>query len=132
AKLATDVRRSLDVRVVAVTGSTGKTLTKDLVAAALATTFRVHAAPSSYNNEIGVPLTILGCPDDAQVLVAELAARHAGEIAELCEIVRPEIGVLTGVGLVHVSEFGSRCAIATTKSELLASLPADGLGIVPS
>ena len=132
AALAVDRRRSLAVRVVAITGSTGKTLTKDFVAAALSVRYRVHAAPSSYNTEVTVPLVVLTCPDDAEVLVSELGARHPGEIDELCRIVRPEIGIVTGIGLTHVGEFGSRRAIASTKAELLASLPADGVAVVPS
>jgi UDP-N-acetylmuramoyl-tripeptide--D-alanyl-D-alanine ligase len=128
--LAAEVRRRLNVRVVGITGSTGKTLTKDFVAAALGP--RVHATPRSFNAEIGVPLVVLTCPDDAEVLVVELGARHSGEIAELCRIVVPDIGVLTGVGVSHLSEFGSRDAIARTKSELLSWLPAEGFAVVPS
>lgn len=130
--IAADVRSSMDVRVVGITGSTGKTLTKDFVAAALGVRYRVHSAPSSYNNEIGVPLVVCGCPDDAEVIVAELAARHPGEIAELSSICLPEAGIVTGIGLSHVGEFGSRGAIARTKAELLDALPADGLAITPS
>lgn len=132
AVLATAVRSRLDVRVVGITGSTGKTLTKDFTAAALGSRFRVHAAPRSFNTEIGVPLVVLSCPDDAEVLVVEMGARHADEIAELAEIARPDIGVVTGIGQTHLEEFGSRSAIARTKAELLGSLPPDGLAIVPS
>ena len=130
--LATAVRRDMALRVVGITGSTGKTLTKDLVATTLAVRYRVHAAPKSYNNEIGVPLVVLSCPDDINVMVVEVAARHAGEIAELCEIVRPQMGIVTGIGNTHLEEFGSRDAIARTKAELLAALPAEGVAIVPS
>lgn len=128
--LAAEVRRRLNVRVIGITGSTGKTLTKDFVAAALGP--RVHATPRSFNAEIGVPLVVLGCPDDAEVLVVELGARHPGEIAELCRIVEPDVGVITGIGVSHLSEFGSREAIARTKSELLSWLPAQGVAVVPS
>jgi len=128
--LAAEVRRRLNVRVVGITGSTGKTLTKDFVAAALGS--RVHATPRSFNAEIGVPLVVLGCPDDAEVLVVELGARHTGEIGELCRIVEPDVGVITGIGVSHLSEFGSREAIARTKSELLSWLPPHGLAVVPS
>lgn len=130
--LATDVRSRLPARVVGITGSTGKTLTKDLLAAALRTRFRVHATTRSFNAEIGVPLVILGCPDDAEVAVIEMGARHRGEIAELCRIARPQAGLITGIGLTHLAEFGSREAIARTKSELLGSLPADGFAVVAS
>lgn len=132
AALASERRARLDVRVVAITGSVGKTLTKDLVAAALGSMMRVHAAPRSYNTDVGVPLVVLSCPEEVDVLVCELGARHPGEIAELCEIVRPEIGVVTGIGVTHLAEFGSRGAIARTKAELLAMLPADGVAVVAS
>jgi UDP-N-acetylmuramoyl-tripeptide--D-alanyl-D-alanine ligase len=130
--LARHVRRGSPMKVVAVTGSTGKTLTKDLIAAVLGAKYKVHAAPNSYNAELGVPLVVLGCPDDAEVLVAELAARHTGEIAYLADIVRPQTGVVTGIGITHIAEFGSRDAIARTKAELPAALPADGLAVLPS
>jgi UDP-N-acetylmuramoyl-tripeptide--D-alanyl-D-alanine ligase len=131
-RLAADVRRRLDVRVVAITGSMGKTITKDLTAAALGVGLRVHAAPRSFNTDVTVPLVVLACPPDADVLVAELGARHPGEIADLCGIVRPDIGVLTGIGVTHLETFGSREAIARTKAELAASLPGNGLLVMPS
>jgi UDP-N-acetylmuramoyl-tripeptide--D-alanyl-D-alanine ligase len=126
--LAADVRRRLDLRVVAITGSTGKTLTKDFTAAALGE--RVHATPRSFNAELGVPLVVLTCPDDARVLVVELAARHPGEIGKLCAIVDPDLGIVTGIGVSHISEFGSREAIARTKSELLRAVK--HAAVVPS
>ncbi|MGH2760509.1 MAG: UDP-N-acetylmuramoyl-tripeptide--D-alanyl-D-alanine ligase [Actinomycetota bacterium] len=131
-ELATWVRSTLDVPVVAITGSFGKTLTKDFVAAALSSRYRVHAAPGSYNTEVGLPLMLLVTPEDTEVLVVELGARRPGEIAELCAMCRPTIGVLTGVGTTHLEIFGSRDAIARAKAELVASLPADGLAAVPS
>jgi UDP-N-acetylmuramoyl-tripeptide--D-alanyl-D-alanine ligase len=130
--MAAAARAAMDVRVVGITGSTGKTLTKDLVAAALGTSLRVHAAPSSFNTDVTVPLVVLGCPDDADVMVAELGARRPGEIERLCALVRPHIGVITGIGTTHLEIFGSRDAIARTKSELLSSLPADGAAFVPA
>jgi UDP-N-acetylmuramoyl-tripeptide--D-alanyl-D-alanine ligase len=131
-RLGSYVRTTLDVPVIGITGSTGKTLTRDFIAAALGTTSTVHRSPRNYNTEIGVPLTLLATPDDAEVLVIELGARHAGEIAELCEIVRPVTGVITGIGTAHIDEFGSREGIARGKAELLVALPADGLAVVPS
>jgi UDP-N-acetylmuramoyl-tripeptide--D-alanyl-D-alanine ligase len=131
-KIATVVRERLALSVVGITGSVGKTLTKDFAAAALGTSLRVHATPKNYNAEIGVPLTVLGCPDGTEVLVAELGARQRGEIAELCDIVRPRVGVVTGIGEAHLEAFGTREAIAETKAELLTSLPDDGLAVVPS
>lgn len=132
AALATEVRSRLDVRVVGITGSTGKTLTKDFTAATLASRYRVHAAPRSFNTEVGVPLVVLSCPDDAEVLVVEMGARHAGEIAELAAIARCDVGVVTGIGKTHLGEFGARDAIARTKAELLASLGPSGLAVVPA
>lgn len=132
AALAIDRRSRLGVRAVGITGSVGKTLTKDLLAAALQTSMRVHAAPMSHNTDVSVPLVVLSCPDDADVLVCELGARHRGEIASLAELVRPDIGVVTGIGVTHLGEFGSRDAIAATKAELVAALPGDGTAIVPS
>ncbi|MEX2394564.1 MAG: UDP-N-acetylmuramoyl-tripeptide--D-alanyl-D-alanine ligase, partial [Actinomycetota bacterium] len=130
--VATDVVRRLNPRVVGVTGSVGKTLTKDLIAAALKIGYRVRATPRSFNAEIGVPLTIMGAPDDVEVLVIEMGARGVGQIAELCEIARPHTGAITTIGTTHLEVFGTREAIARTKSELLAALPADGAAIVPS
>jgi UDP-N-acetylmuramoyl-tripeptide--D-alanyl-D-alanine ligase len=130
--LARSVRAELSVKVVAITGSVGKTLTKDFAAAILRTRYAVHAAPRSFNQELGVPLVVLSCPDDAEVMVCELGARHPGDIAYLAAMVRPHIGVITGIGMSHLEVFGSRDAIAATKSELLAALPADGVAIVPS
>lgn len=132
ASLASVWRDHLDARAVGITGSTGKTLTKDLLATALATRFRVHATPRSYNAEIGVPLVVLSAPDDAEVLVCELGARRTGEIAELCRIVRPTVGIVTGIGLTHLGIFGSREAIARTKAELVAALPPDGVAVLPA
>lgn len=130
--LAREVRSRLQVRCVGITGSTGKTLTKDFIAAAAAARFRVHAAPRSFNNEVGVPLVVLSCPDDADVLVVEMGARHRGDIEKLASIARCDIGVITGIGKTHLGEFGTRKAIASTKAELLRSLPASGLAVVPS
>ncbi|HVE92616.1 MAG TPA: UDP-N-acetylmuramoyl-tripeptide--D-alanyl-D-alanine ligase, partial [Actinomycetota bacterium] len=93
---------------------------------------KVHASPRNFNNDWGMPLTVLSCPDDAQALVVELGARGPGEIARLCRIARPHVGVITGIGTSHIEFFGSREGIARSKSELLACLPADGLAVVPA
>jgi len=131
-RLAAHVRTTLDVPVIGITGSTGKTLTRDFVAASLSTVRTVHRSPKNYNNEIGVPLTLLATPPDAQMLVIELGARHVGEVAELCDIARPKTGIITGIGTAHIDEFGSREGIARAKAELLVALPADGLAVIPS
>jgi UDP-N-acetylmuramoyl-tripeptide--D-alanyl-D-alanine ligase len=131
-RLAAEVRSRVPVRVVGITGSVGKTLTKDFTAAALSSRYRVHASPRSFNTEVGVPLTVVSCPDDAEILVVEMGARHPGEIAELAAIARCDIGVVTGIGKTHIGEFGSREAIARTKAELPRALPADGLAVLPA
>jgi UDP-N-acetylmuramoyl-tripeptide--D-alanyl-D-alanine ligase len=128
--LARAGRDRLDTRVVAVTGSVGKTLTKDLTAAALAAGLHTHAAPASYNNEIGVPVTVLGAGESTEVLVVEMGARFAGNIAELCALVDPEIGVVTNIGVNHAEHLGGPSGVARVKGELLDALPAHGLAVV--
>ena len=112
------------VPVVGITGSVGKTTTKDLLAAVLGRDRRVWASRRSFNNEIGVPITLLSAPDDTEALVVEMGARGAGHIAELCRIARPTMGVVTTVGLSHTSELGSLAAVVSAKRELVESLPA--------
>lgn len=116
--------------VVAITGSAGKTATKDLTAAALARSRRVHASPSSFNNEAGVPLTLLGAPADVEVIVTEMGARFAGNITDLATIAEPQVGVITHVGLAHAEHLRGREGIARVKGELLEALPADGLAVL--
>ena len=99
--LATAARERLPARVIGVTGSVGKTSTKDLLAAALARRWRVSASPKSFNNELGVPLTVLETPDDTEVVVVEMGARGQGHVASLCEVARPLVGVVTTVGVSH-------------------------------
>jgi UDP-N-acetylmuramoyl-tripeptide--D-alanyl-D-alanine ligase len=129
--IATDARSRLDqLRVVAITGSTGKTSTKDLTAAALAAGLVVHANPESFNNEIGLPLTVLGTDQRTEVLVTEMGARFAGNITELCAIARPEIGVVTNIGLAHAEHLGGPEGVLAVKGELLEALPRGGVAIV--
>jgi UDP-N-acetylmuramoyl-tripeptide--D-alanyl-D-alanine ligase len=116
--------------VVGITGSAGKTATKDLLAAALAGSHRVHASPASYNNEAGVPLTLLAADDDTQVVVTEMGARFAGNITELCTIAEPQVGVITHVGMAHAGFLGGREGIARVKGELLEALDRDGLAVL--
>ncbi len=116
--------------VVGITGSAGKTATKDLTAAGLAASRRVHESHASYNNEVGVPVTLLGAPADVEALVLEMGARAVGDIAVLCEIARPNVGVITNIGLAHVGRFGDRATIARAKGELLEALPAEGLAVI--
>lgn len=112
--------------VVGVTGSVGKTTTKDMVACALSARFRTHATKGNLNNLIGVPLTLLDAPADAQVVVVEMGMNHAGEITRLVRCARPQLAVITNVGTAHVGLLGSRDAIARAKAEIVAG-PADPL-----
>jgi len=122
--------RMVDTTVVAITGSAGKTATKDLAAAAMATSRRVHANPLSFNNESGLPLTVLSAPADTEVLITEMGARFAGNITALVEIARPQIGVITHVGMAHAEHLGGREGIARVKGELVEALPASGLAVL--
>src|SRR5581483_8604648 len=122
--------RLAGVPVVGITGSTGKTSTKDLTAAALAAAGPVGASPVSFNNEIGVPLTLLSAPDGAAAVVAEMGARGIGHIATLCAVARPAIGVITNIGMAHAEFFGSREEVARGKGELLEALPAAGHAVL--
>jgi UDP-N-acetylmuramoyl-tripeptide--D-alanyl-D-alanine ligase len=116
--------------IVGITGSSGKTSTKDLVAAVLSPLGEVIAPPGSFNNELGHPWTVLRATADTDFLVLEMSARHPGNIAALAEIATPSIGVVLNVGTAHLGEFGSREAIAQTKSELPQSVPASGVVIL--
>lgn len=133
ARLAAAVARELvadGLTVVGVTGSSGKTSTKDLLAAVLAPLGEVVAPPGSFNNELGHPWTVLRATRDTDFLVLELSARHPGNIAALAAIAPPSIGVVLNVGTAHLGEFGSRDAIAATKSELPQSVPASGVVVL--
>jgi UDP-N-acetylmuramoyl-tripeptide--D-alanyl-D-alanine ligase len=128
--IAADVRRALDLDAVAITGSVGKTTVKDLTAAALRPARSVHAAAGSFNNDLGVPLTLLGLQAHHDVLVAEVGARHVGDIARLAPLVAPDIAVVTAVAGVHLEIFGSIEAVARAKGELVEALGVDGLAVL--
>jgi len=128
--LATWARRRLDIPVVGVTGSVGKTSTKDLIAAALGATRRVTANERSFNNEQGLPVTILGTPDDAEVLVVEMGMRGFGEIQRLCDVAAPTIGVVTAVASSHTGRVGGIEGVAVAKRELVERLPRSGTAIL--
>ena len=108
--------------VVGVTGSVGKTTTKDMLAASLATRYRVHATAGNFNNLIGVPITLLEAPTDAEVLVVEMGMNHLGEITRLAACARPRVAVITNVGTSHIGLLGSREGIARAKGEIAAPL----------
>jgi UDP-N-acetylmuramoyl-tripeptide--D-alanyl-D-alanine ligase len=130
--LARSWRRALGARVIAITGSTGKTSTKDLLAAMLAQQRRAVASPENRNTEIGLPLSILGAPAGTEVLVLEMAMRGTGQIAELAAIAEPDVGVIVNVGPVHLELLGSIEAIAAAKAELLADLRPGAIAILPA
>ena len=128
--LARAWRRALGAPVVGVTGSVGKTSVKDIARALLPG--RVHANRENLNTEIGLPLTLLEAPDDADLLVLEMAMRGTGQIAELAAIAEPDVAVITNVGPVHVELLGSVEAIAAAKAEVLDALPAAGIAVAPA
>jgi UDP-N-acetylmuramoyl-tripeptide--D-alanyl-D-alanine ligase len=117
---------------VGITGSTGKTSTKDLLAGMLATQRRVVATAQNLNTEIGLPLTILGAPPGTDVLVLEMAMRGKGQIAELAAIAEPDVAVIVNVGPVHLELLGSIENIAATKAELIAALKPGGTAVLPA
>jgi UDP-N-acetylmuramoyl-tripeptide--D-alanyl-D-alanine ligase len=123
-------RRKLDLRVVAVTGSVGKSTTKEVIAEVLDQRYRTLKSPGNMNNEIGLPLTILRLGDGYERAVLEMGFYVPGEIAFLCEIALPVIGVVTNIGTVHAERAGSQEAIFRGKSELVQALPADGVAIL--
>lgn len=123
-------RDRFDIPVIGVTGSVGKTTTKELIAAVLATHGQVHKTYGNFNNEIGVPKTLLELDAEHDYAVIEMAMRGKGQIAELTQIARPTIGVITNVGTAHIELLGSEVAIAEAKCELLAEMPKDSVAIL--
>jgi UDP-N-acetylmuramoyl-tripeptide--D-alanyl-D-alanine ligase len=123
-------RQQFAIPVIAVTGSVGKTTTKELIAAVLATQGSVLKTEANYNNEIGVPKTLLQLTSDHQFAVVEMGMRGPGEIAQLTQIACPTVAVITNVGTAHIGRLGSEQAIAQAKCELLAELPNDGVAIL--
>jgi len=129
-RLAADERLRFDGTVIAVTGANGKTSTKDMTAAVAATRRRTHASPASFNNEIGLPVTVLGAPPDTEVLVAELGARRRGDVTLLCDVVRPDVAIVTNVGVAHIEVFGSWDAILEASAEPVDALGPGGVAIL--
>ena len=122
--------RAVDTTVVALTGSAGKTSTKDLIAQLLGVLGPTVYTEGSFNNEIGLPLTALKVADSTRYLVLEMGARHKGDITHLTGIVRPSIGLVLNVGTAHIGEFGSREGIAEAKGEMVEALPPEGCAIL--
>jgi len=131
AALGSAVRARSDARVVAITGSVGKTSTKDILAALLRTRFRTVAAPDGFNNEIGLPLTLSRIEPETEVVVTEMAMRGPGQIRDLARIARPDLGVITSIAPVHLEQMGSLENIARAKAELLDELPAGAVAVLP-
>ena len=117
-KLASYKRSLYDIPVIAVTGSVGKTSTKDIIYSVVSQKYKTHRTIGNYNNHLGVPLTILGLPDDAQVLVVEMGMNHFGELSLLSSIAKPTIAVITNVGTAHIGNLGSREGIRKAKLEI--------------
>lgn len=133
-RLATAWRRALDCPVIGVTGSVGKTTTKDLLAAMIASAgVAVVANERNLNTEIGLPLTVLRAPTGTQALVLEMGMRGAGQIDELARIAEPDVGIITALGPVHLEQLGTMEAIAAEKAALIAALPAGrGVAVLPA
>ena len=119
-----------NLTVIGITGSQGKTTTKDLLNYILSSVGETVAPVGSFNNELGVPLTILECNEQTKYCIVEMGARHIGDISALCEIAKPKIGAVLKVGNAHIGEFGSREAIAQAKSELISSLGSGGIAVL--
>jgi UDP-N-acetylmuramoyl-tripeptide--D-alanyl-D-alanine ligase len=132
AALGRAVRSRSDAEVVGITGSTGKTSTKDILAALSCPHRRTIAAEASYNAELGLPLTLCRLEPDTELLIAELAMRGFGQIAALCELARPTIGVITTIGPVHLEFVESVAGVARAKAELLDALPRGARAVIPA
>jgi UDP-N-acetylmuramoyl-tripeptide--D-alanyl-D-alanine ligase len=126
--LAAHVRSSLpNLKTIGITGSQGKTTTKDLLFAVLSSVAPTVAPPGNLNNELGVPLTLLRCTEDTRFCVVEMGARHQGEISTLANIAQVDVGAVLNIGTAHVGEFGSELALANAKGELIAAIKPEGV-----
>lgn len=132
AALGRAVRDRSDARVVAITGSSGKTSTKDILAALCRPVVRTVAAEGGHNNEVGLPLTLTRIEPDTEVVITEMGMRGFGQIAELCAIARPEVAVITSIGPVHLELVGTVANVARVKAEAVAALPDGGTAVVPA
>lgn len=116
--LAAHHRKQMNIPVIAITGSNGKTTTKELLAATLSKKYHIHYTKGNLNNHIGVPLTILSAPRDTQIMIIEMGANHIGEIRSLCQIAKPDFGIITNIGTAHIEGFGSFDGVVRAKTEL--------------
>jgi len=131
-QLARAWRRVLGAKTIAITGSTGKTSTKDILAALLAPHRETFVSRGNFNTEIGLPLELLAAPPGTEALVLEMGMRGPGQIAELAQIAEPDVGVIVNIGPAHLEMLGSIEAIAAAKAELIADLPAHGIAVIPA
>ena len=132
AALGRAARERSSARVVAITGSTGKTSTKDILAALIKPHARVVAAEASFNNELGIPLTLCRIEPETEIAIVEIGMRGIGQIAEACAFVRPHVGLITGVGPVHLELLGTTRRVAQAKAEILGGIEPGGIGIIPT
>lgn len=128
--LAQAWRCELGAKVVGITGSNGKTTTKDMVSAVLSQKHRVHQNKENQNNELGLPMTILNAPLGTEILVLEMGMRGLGQITALCDIAKPDVGVITNIGTTHMELLGSEENIARAKWELIEALPTGGIAVL--
>ena len=124
--IARGERQRIGMKVVGVTGSVGKSTTKEMIAAVLESTYRVGKTPVNHNNDIGMPMAILSMPEDTQVAVLEMGMNHFREIAYLSQIAKPDVGVIVNIGTMHIEHLGSRAGILKAKLEILEGMAADG------
>lgn len=127
---AREYRQSLKAKVIGVTGSAGKTTVKEFVAAFLAHVGKTHATCGNYNNDLGLPITILECPHDADFLVVEMGTNHPGEISHLVDIAHPDVGIISSIGTAHIEFFKTQDGIAEEKGTLFRSLPRNGFAVL--
>lgn len=125
-RIAKGYREHLGIRVVGVTGSVGKSTTKEMIAGVLSTTYRTFKTPANYNNDIGMPMAVLSMPEDTQVAVLEMGMNHFGEIAYLSNIARPDMGVIINIGTMHIEHLGSQEGILQAKMEIISGMQLDG------
>ncbi|MFE4430691.1 UDP-N-acetylmuramoyl-tripeptide--D-alanyl-D-alanine ligase [Peribacillus butanolivorans] len=125
-QLARSYRQQLNIKVIGITGSNGKTTTKDMTAALLATTYKVHKTNGNFNNHLGLPLTVLSMDEDTEVAVLEMGMSSRGEIEFLSKMARPDVAVITNIGESHLLDLGSREEIANAKLEIVEGLAEDG------
>ena len=124
--IARGERNRLGLKVVGVTGSVGKSTTKEMICAVLGTTYRVSKTPANHNNDIGMPMAVLSIPEDTQIAVLEMGMNHFREIAYLASIAQPDVAVITNIGTMHIEHLGSQQGILRAKLEILEGMPSDG------